>query len=380
MDPIEARHLFPLNGHWIFMNHAGVSPMSLRTRAAVEAALEDLTTRPYPGDLAREEADRLRESIGRLLNWPGEWISITRSTSHGLSLLAGGLDWKPGDNVVGAQGEYPANIYPWMALQRYGVELRLAPNTGGRVTPDSILSLVDERTRVVSVSHVEFWNGYRVDIETIGRACRERGIVFAVDAMQSAGALDIDLSSLPVDLLAAGASKWLMSGVAGIGFAAFSPALLLQLQPVVVGAGSVANRTDYFRYDLSYEPSARRFEESVVSLLDVAAFGAAVDLLLEVGMPEVERRVLGLAQRLGEGLDRAGYELLEPWPREEPERSGIVSFRKPGATAAEIIRDLKASHIEGRLHADFVRLSPHFYNTEEEVDRVLEVLAPQAVS
>jgi selenocysteine lyase/cysteine desulfurase len=267
-----------------------------------------------------------------------------------------------------------------MQLARRGVEFRQAPNAGGRVTAESVLSLVDARTRVVALSHVEFWNGYRVDIETIGRECRRRGVVFAVDAMQSAGALAIDLSRLPVDLLASGASKWLMSGVQGIGFAHFAPDLLERIHPVLVGAGTVRNREDYFHYDLTYEPSARRFEESVVSLLDLAAFGAAVDLFLEVGMANVERRVLALAQRLAEGLHSAGYEVLAPWPREAAERSGIVSFRKPGATAGEILRDLKASHIEGRVHADFVRLSPHFYNTEGEVDRVLEVLAPQPVS
>jgi cysteine desulfurase/selenocysteine lyase len=287
LDITEARDLFPLNGHWIFMNHAGVSPMSLRGRAAVESVLTDLSERPYPGDWAREAADRLRERLGGMFNCSADSMTITRSTAHGLSLLAGGLDWEPGDNVVGAEGEYPANVYPWMQLARCGVEFRRASNAGGRVTAESVLSLIDERTRVVAVSHVEFWNGYRVDIEAIGRECRRRGVVFAVDAMQSAGAIDIDLSRLPVDFLAAGASKWLMSGMAGIGFAHIAPDLLERLHPVIVGIGTVRDRADYFHYDLTYEPSARRFEESVVSLLDVAAFAAAVDLLLEVGMANI---------------------------------------------------------------------------------------------
>ena len=380
MDPLEARDLFPLNGHWIFMNHAGVSPLSLRGRAAVQSALEMLSDKPFPSDWAHAEPDRLRQSLAELLNCPGDSITITRSTAHGISLLANGLDWKQGDNVVGARGEYPANVYPWMQLQRKGVEYRMASNKGGRVTPEAVLSLVDERTRVVALSHVEFWNGYRVDIETIGRECRERGVILAIDGIQSVGALRVDLSKLPVDFLAAGGYKWLMSGVPGIGFAYFTPELLERVLPVLVGTGAVREKTEYFRYDLSYDPTARRFEEASVSVLDVAAFAAAVDLFLEVGMEAVEGRVLAIAQRLAEGLDRAGYELVGPWPRDDAERAGIVSFKKPGANAAEIVRDLNACHVVGRQHADFVRLSPHFYNTEEEVDRVLEVLAPQAVS
>lgn len=378
MDPLEARNLFPLVSRWIFMNHAGVSPISDRCRAAVENVLRQLTDEPVAGDWMREAADGLRERLGRLLNCPADTIALTRSTAHGLSLLAGGLDWKPGDNVVGARGEYPANVYPWMSLRRRGVEFRMASNKGGRVSAEQVLLLVDDRTRVVALSHVEFWNGYRVDIEAIGRECRRRGVLVAVDAIQSAGALRIDLSRLPIDLLAAGGGKWLL-GPVGIGFAYVTPELTERLAPPLVGTGSVRNRTEYFRYDLTFGETARRFEESSPSPIDVAALTAAVDLLLEVGPEAVEARVLSLAGRLAEGLDGAGYEIVGPWPRAQSERSGIVSFKKPGAPATEILRDLNASRIVGLQHADFVRLSPHFYNTEEEVDRVLEVLAPQAV-
>lgn len=379
MDPLEARDLFPLNGHWIFMNHAGVSPMSLRGRAAVESALAALTGRPFAADWARDEPDRLRGGLARLLNCPADSIAITRSTAHGISLLAGGLDWKPGDNVVGARGEYPANVYPWMHLQRRGVEFRMASNKGGRVTPESVLALVDERTRVVALSSVEFWNGYRVDLQAIGEECRRRGVILAVDAIQSAGALRLDLSELPVDFCAAGGYKWLMSGVPGIGFAYLTPELRERVQPVLVGTGTVRDKTEYFRYDLTPDPTARRYEEASISVLDIAAFAAAVDLLLEVGMAAVETRVLANAQRLAEGLDGAGYELAGPWPRAEAERSGIVSFKKPGSNAAGIVRDLAACNIVGRQHGEFVRLSPHFYNSAGEIDRVLEVLSPQAV-
>jgi len=192
VDPLEARHLIPLAEHFIHMNHAGVSPMSRRVSAAIEQVVEASVNRPYRDHWAQDEADRLRGLLGQLINAPPESIALTRSTSHGMSLLAAGLDWHAGENVVGAVGEYPSNVYPWMALSKRGVELRQARPVEGRVTAESVLALVDSRTRLVALSHVEFWNGYRVAIETIGAECRRRGVIFAVDVMQSAGVLRID--------------------------------------------------------------------------------------------------------------------------------------------------------------------------------------------
>ena len=379
MDPREARNLIPITQHYIHMNHAGVSPMSERGRAAIEKLIEGILNRPYRDHQSQEEADRVRELIGRLINASADCITLTRSTAHGLSLLAQGLDWSAGDNVVGAEGEYPANVYPWMALERRGVEFRRVKPEGGRISPDSVLALTDARTRVVALSHVEFWNGFRNDIAAVGAACRSRGIVFAVDVMQSAGALRVDVDQMSIDCCAAGAGKWLM-GPPGVGFCYFAPELLERVWPAVVGATSVAGHERYFDYDLSLRPTARRFEESVVSLLDTVAFGAALELLLEVGVTAIEDRVLNLAERLSRGLSERGHEIVEPWPRSRSESSGIVSFRKPGASAQEVLRDLNAAHVVARIHRDFVRLSPHFYNTYEEVERVLEVLAPESVT
>ncbi len=379
MELREARSLIPLARHYIHMNHAGVSPMSDRGRAAIERVADAMATRPYRERWAQEEADRVRELIGELINAVPETIGLTRSTAHGMSLLAQGLDWKPGDNVVGAEWEYPANVYPWMALKARGVEHRQVKPIDGRITPDAVLAMVDARTRVVALSHVQFWNGFRVDIGAIGSECRKRDVLFAVDVMQSAGALRLDVQRMPLDFCAAGAGKWLM-GPAGIGFCFCRPDLLERLQPVVVGAASVVGHDRYFEPELELPVHGRRFEESVISLLDTAAFGAALELLLDVGSEVIEARVLELSGKLASGLADRGYELVKPWPRSASESSGIVSFRKPGASAQEVLRDLNSAHIVARTHRDFVRLSPHFYNTDEEVERVLGVLAPQSVN
>ena len=379
MDPLEARNLMPVVDHYIHMNHAGVCALSKRSQAAIEQVAEAAVNRPYRAGWSQEEADRVRQLVAELITATPEGIALTRSTAHGVSLLAQGLDWKAGDNVVGAQWEYPANVYPWMALAADGVEYRQVKPAGGRILPEAVFSLVDARTRVVALSHVEFWNGFRVDIDDIGAECRRRGIVFAVDVMQSVGALRVDVSHMPIDFCAAGAGKWLL-GPPGIGFCYFSSHLLDRVRPRVVGVMSVAAHDQYFDLDLTYAPSARRFEESVTSLLNTAAFGAALELLLEVGPEVIENRVLDMSARLAGRLAEGGYELIEPWPRSRAESSGIVSFRKPGASHQAVLRDLTAAHVVARTHRDFVRLSPHFYNTEEEIDRVLDVLAVESVA
>ena len=376
MDPPTARSLFPLTRRCVFMNHAGVAPMSDRGRAAIESLVERLTCQPYTEGLAEAEADRLRRSLATLVGVEPETIGLVRGTAHGLSLLAQGLDWRAGDNVVGARGEYPANVYPWMALRDRGVEYRLAEPVGGRITPAAVLSLVDDRTRVVALSHVQFWNGYRVDLAAIGTELDRRGVIFAVDGIQSVGALSMDLSTLPVDFLAAGASKWLL-GPVGIGFCYCRSELLPRLRPALVGVGSVKRDGEYFDYAYELRETARRFEESSVSVLDMAVFQAGVDLLLEIGPEAIEERVLALAGHLASGLVERGHQVVEPWPRGPRETAGIVSFRRPGSSAHEVLRELNAARVVGRVHADFVRLAPHFYNTHEEVERVLNVLAPQ---
>lgn len=378
MDPLEARALFPICDEHIHFNHAGVAPMSVRVRAAVDHVTQVMSEEGFSVDDYTADLDQLRSSLATLVGVAPDQVSITRGTAHGISLLARGLDWKEGDNVVGARLEYPANLFPWMAARDRGVEMRLVEPEGGRVTPEAVLSLVDGRTRVVALSLVQFWNGYRVDLAEIGAECRKRGVILAVDGIQGLGVLPFALEAMNADFVAAGAGKWL-TGPPGVGFTAWRPELLERIDPLLVGTGSMRERLAYFEPRFEYEKSARKFEESGISWLDIAAFGAAVGLLLEVGIEVISKRVLGLAGRLATGLVERGYEIVEPWPRDTTESSGIVSFNRPGSTEVEILRDLVAAGVITRTHRDFVRLSPHFYNTEEEVDRVLDVLTPQAL-
>ena len=329
MDPLEARALFPICDEHIHMNHAGVAPMSMRVRAAVEHVTQLMSEEGFVHEEYTEAVDGLRSSLATLVGVSPDQVSITRGTAHGISLLARGLDWKEGDNIVGARLEYPANLFPWMANRDRGVEMRLVEPVEGRVTPEAVLSLVDARTRVVALSFVQFWNGYRIDLAEIGAECRKRGVIFAVDGIQGLGVLPFDLEAMNADFVAAGAGKWL-TGPPGVGFTAWRPELLERIDPLLVGTGSVEDRMAYFEPKLEYAATARKFEESALSWLDVAAFGAAVGLLLEIGIDAISEHVLGLAKRLSEGLVAGGYEIVEPWPREPEESSGIVSFNRPG--------------------------------------------------
>lgn len=354
MEPTAARCLFPLTKQFIFLNHAGVSPLSERAKAAVGNLMEQLVTRPYPNGMREEEAGRLRQSIRRLVGAPDGAIRLVGGTLEALTLLAESLGWRSGDNVVAA-GESPASTgAPWTALRGRGVEYRPVEPAAARLTPDHVLGLVDGRTRLVVLSHVEPVTGYRVDLESIGSELRQRGIILAVDAGCSAGALRLDLARLPVDFACAPAHKWLL-GPQGIGFCYFAPGLIERSQTFA------------------------ELDEPGASLLEMAAFAAGVGLLLETGPEQVERQVLTLARRLSEGLAERGYKLVEPWPREAHESSGIVSFGRPGSSPHEVLRDLTAARVVGRTRGDVVRLSPHFYNTGEEVDHVLDVLAPGGV-
>src|SRR6202165_2236434 len=314
MDPLEARALFPICDEHIHFNHAGVAPMSVRVRAAVEHVTQVMSEEGFVFDDYTETLDGLRTSLARLVGVTPDQVAITRGTAHGISLLARGLDWKEGDNVVGARLEYPANLFPWMATRDRRVERRLVEPVRGRITPEAVLSLVDSRTRVVALSFVQFWNGYRVDLAEIGAECRKRGVILAVDGIQGLGVLPFDLESMNADFVAAGAGKWL-TGPPGIGFTAWRPELLERIDPILVGTGSVEDRMNYFEPTLKFAATARKFEESALSWLDIAAFGAAVGLLLEVGIDVIEKHVLGLTKRLAEGLVERGYDIVEPWPR-----------------------------------------------------------------
>src|SRR5437867_5132611 len=372
LTPQEMRALYPIARRYAYLDHAAIAPLATPVRSTIEVFLGRLTEEPF--DLAPWERFRsqVRGRIAELLAVGPESIAFTKNTTSGLGLVAVGLDWEAGDNIVGVDREFPANIYPWMDLRRKGVELRLYRPSNGRIEVGAVSRLCDQRTRVLAVSAVQFWNGFRVVLGALCTALRGRDVLLIVDAIQAVGALRIDLSQLPVDYLCAGAQKWLL-GPIGAGFAYVGPRMLERLHPAIIGTDSVVRDEEYFDYELTLKPDARRFEEASPNYPGILGMGAAVNLLLRAGPAAVEDAVLRLADRLREELPRRGYQLLlSPGPSSE--RSGIVSFRHPRMVPVELHGRLRDAGIIISLRGDFLRASPHYYNSDADIDRLLEAL------
>jgi cysteine desulfurase/selenocysteine lyase len=368
----EARDLFPITKDRIYLQHGGHSIMSTRTREAVERVAR-IVSASNDWDGYQQDWEGLRSSLAGLIAADADQVTLTRGTAQGISILARGLEWLDGDNVVSVFGEYPTNVFPWTLLRKRGVDFRRADLARGRIDIDKLFELVDARTRAISISWIQWWNGYRADIAAIGEECRRRGVLFALDAIQGVGAVRIDAQACNVDVLACGASKWLF-GPPGSGFAYVNRDVMDDLFPPLVGGGNVVIEPGQPFHELDeLKPDARRYEESAISWFDIAALRAGVDILHEVGMDVVEEHVLGLARYMGEQLAARGYAMVEPWPRTVEESSGMVSIR-PKTPAAEAVQALGDKGIVCRLYRDLMRFSTHITNTREELDHVLEVM------
>jgi cysteine desulfurase/selenocysteine lyase len=367
------RSLFAVTDRCAYLNHAALGPLPRAAVERVREVAEQLAADPDEGWMGRlAEAERVRGLAATLLGAREKHeVAFVANTSDGLSVVAGGLDWREGDNVVGAEGEFPSNVYPWMNLGSRGVEFRMAPERHGRIEPTELFALVDDRTRVVALSWVEFATGFRHDLERIGRFCRERGVLFVVDAIQGLGALGIDVERDHVDVLAASAHKWLLGGE-GIGLLYVSDRVVDRLEPARVGWTSVRDWIKWSRYDLRLREGAGRFECGTLNTLGIHALGASLGMLLEIGIPSVEARVRELTDRVVDGLAERGFEIVSS--RAGGEWSGIVAATHAEREPHEMVKVLRergvvAAHRSGRL-----RVSPHFYNSDEDIARLLNAL------
>jgi selenocysteine lyase/cysteine desulfurase len=365
----------PVTHHWAFFAHAAVAPMP---RCAVDAMTIWATDVAEHG-VANEprwnaRVQEVRELAARLLHADPEDVAFVKNTSEGVGIVAEGIPWKPGDNVVTASDEYPANVYPWLNLARKGVETRLVPPRDGRLLLDDVRAAIDGRTRLVSLSWVEFATGFRNDLDALGQLCRERGVYFFVDGIQGLGVRPLDVRRTPVDFLAADGHKWLL-GPEGAGVLYVRRELVDVLEPVDIGWNSVVGARDFSTIDFRLKPHAGRWESGSLNVAGITALGASIDLLLRVGVAALEQRILELTEVLCDKVRTAGLEVYSS--RRPGEASGIVSVTVPGGEA-ELRRLVKrcrqagvlVNHRGGRL-----RVSPHAYNTVEEIDRLLEVIA-----
>ena len=371
--PQNWRAEFPVTETYTYMNHAGVAPLSRRVQTAMIAFLEDATVNgAVNAKLWEAEAEICRGAAAQLLNANTTEIAFMKNTTQGILIAANGIDWRAGDNVVTTAVEFPANVYPWWCLkERYGVQTQMVPERAGRIHVEDVAAAIDARTRVVTISHVEFASGFRNDIQALGEICRERDIWFVVDAIQSLGAIEVDVKSAKVDILAADGHKWLLApeGAAIFYCADEKRERLINTN---VGWASVVNPRDFLNYDLTQKPDATRFEEGSYNSVGLYGLRAAIELLLEIGITAVERHLLELTGHLIAGLEAKGYRVITP--QADSERAGIVIFDSDRLTPTEIYEMLLAENIITAERGTGVRVSPHFYNTTSEIERLLEVL------
>ncbi|MFV1995998.1 MAG: aminotransferase class V-fold PLP-dependent enzyme, partial [Verrucomicrobiales bacterium] len=366
---------FPVARKKIFLAHAAVTALP---RAAADAMID--YTRACCEDHQEftevfETIKATRAAAAELINAKPQEIALLGPTSLGLSLFANGLPWEQGDEILCYQDDYPANVYPWLELRRRGVKVRyLKVDEPGRLTPESVERQLGAKTKLVALASCHFFTGYRIDIDAIGKLLHARGILFSLDAIQTIGAFDTPVTH--VDFLSADAHKWML-GPMSMGIVYVKEQHHELLRPSLLGAWNVISPNFITQEEIRFEPGARRYEPGVLNAVGICGLKASLEQFLALGTTNIENRLLELKDHLLAGLEGAGFEIAPP--ATGAARSAITTCRRPGADHAALFARLGAegivcSHRHNREGADYLRFSHHYYNTEAELDRVLEVI------
>jgi len=365
---------FPLAEDLIYLNHAAVAPWPERTRRAVAEFAEQnciYGAAFYPDWLKKESL--LREQLKALINAPSpNDIALVKNTSEALSFVAYGLDWRAGDNIVTSNEEFPSNRLPWESLAAQGVELRQADLHAAASPEDALFALVDRNTRLLTISSIQFATGLRLDIERIGAFCKQRNILFCVDAIQSIGAVRFDVDACQADFVMADGHKW-MFGPEGLGVFYTTPAARDRLKLTQFGWHMMMDTHNYENKPWEAHPGARRFECGSPNMLGIHALSASLSLLLETGMEKIEAALFERIDYLRERIaPHPELELLSPAPSRL--KSGIVVFRHRKIPNAALYPYLMQQKVICAPRGAGIRFSPHFYNSVEEIDRALAII------
>ena len=363
---------FELEPGLIYLNHAGVAPWPRRTREAVACFAEENSRRgatDYPRWMEVEK--RLRNRLRQLLNAPStDDIALVKNTSEALSMVAYGLDWKAGDNIVTSDEEFPSNRIPWESLRNKGVELRQADLTSTPLAEEALFELVDRHTRLITISSVQYASGRRMNLQRIGEFCHKRGILFCVDAIQSVGAMKADVQAWQADYVMADGHKWLL-GPEGLGFFYTTPRSRDLLQLSQYGWHMVEHAGDYDRTEWQIAPTARRFECGSPNMVGIFGLEASTSLLLDIGMDAVERQVLANASLLIEKiLADPDLELLSP----AKTHAGIVTFRPVSGKPSRLFDYLRDHNVICAQRGGGIRFSPHFHNREPQLVAAVDLV------
>jgi cysteine desulfurase / selenocysteine lyase len=369
------RREFPVAREKVFLAHAAVCPLPRRVADAIAECARQ-------GTLGDQEAfmlhrlDDARKLAAQLLNCQNDEIALVGPTSLGLSFVAAGLNFRKGDNILIYHDDYPSNVYPWMALAERGVEVRLLNTRGlGVIRPVDVMGQVDENTRLVALASCHFISGYRLEHAAIGKSLRERGILFCLDAIQTLGAFPTTVEH--VDFLAADAHKWLL-GPCGAGIFYVRRELQEKLNPPIYGWHNVRSPNFVAQEQIAFHSGAKKYEAGTQNLVGLVGLIAAMEFALEIGVENIAAELLRKRMLLVNALSAKGFAVLNAGAKTE-NASSIVSFFQLGKNFAELNQKLSSADIITSLRTDrkgqnYIRLSPHFYNTDEELHRVLDLL------
>ncbi len=369
-EPVYARYRdeFPITRELIYLNHAAISPLCRRAAVAMKDLADDVC---HYGSLHYDEwmlaYAGLRQAAAKLINAsPGE-IAIVKNTSEGISTVAEGLDWTPGDRVIIFEEEFPANYYPWLRLERRGVRLtRLSI-----YDPLEKIAGAISGARLLAISYVNYLSGFRVNLQQFGELCRASDCFFFVDAIQGMGAFPIDVEASHIDALAADGHKWML-GPEGNGVLYVRRKWLDVIDPVEFGWTNPAHYEDYSSRDMTLRADAGRYECGTLNTIGCFGLRAAIEFLLEIGVENIAATVQSLTKQLHAGVRAKGYETILEWTPDSS--SGIVSFRHPFLDCRSIVSDLEEKRILAAPRQGWIRMSPHFYISPEEIEQVVKAL------
>ncbi len=367
MDVNALRQLFPVTQKYIFLNNAAESPLNLRFKNRLEDYLDLAANAPQNKPSVRNE---VKANLSKLLGGsPSEYALVT-STGTGISTVAAGYNWMPGDNVVVPIDEHWNNTFPWQSLQNKGLEVRFVPiDANNRITPEAIAALTDDQTKIVAASAVRFNSGFRSDLKKIADIAHAHGALFMVDGIQGAGVMPMNVESDHIDILCSAGFKWLL-GMPGTGFLYVKKDVQDLINPVFPGMFAADNHSK----TLDYYPDARRFETGTIAYSLFHGWTAGLELITEIGVENIYDRVILLTDRIISGLQARDIKIVSPI-EQLSERSSILLFTMGSAEANKALYEkLFAQDIIVTLRDGLIRISPSFYNTEAEIDRFLEAL------
>jgi cysteine desulfurase/selenocysteine lyase len=376
-DESRRQELFPICREKIFFAHAAVAALPGFVADAVCAFTRRSAEHHVDFGEVLHEVKQARQSCADFIGAQPEEIALLGPTSLGLSLFANGLPWRAGDEVLCYAGDYPANVYPWIELRRRGVTVRyLEPSTPGEITPELVAAALTPRTRLVALASCHFFTGYRIDVEAIGALLHERGILFSLDAIQTLGAFPLDVERAHVDFLSADAHKWMLGPLA-IGIVYVKRTHFDLLRPTLLGAWNVVAPNFNALDEIRFVPTAQRYEPGVLNISGIAGMKAAIDFFIDLGLGRAADRLLELKSYLVRQIEPLGFQIFGA--RAGENASGITTFRHPDAGNAALLAALEkagvvASMRHDREGRDYLRFSPHVYNTESEIDVAVAAL------